>query len=190
MADRGASAAFLAELLKSTSAPCWLVDAYFDDGTISLTDAWRPITWGGRTYTANGHFLSFSGLTETAELQVPQLTLTLSAVDQVWISIALTKNYVDRRLVISRAFIDYTTAAVTPIASPVSFEYRMDGMNIADDPNGECTVAVTASSHFGDFERRAGRHTNSSEHQVFFPGDLFFDYASNLNREIRWGAPQ
>jgi hypothetical protein len=184
--DRGASAAFLTELVKSTNSPCFLIDAYFDDGTISVTDAWRSVASGGRTYTANGHFLSFDGLSEAADLQVPQITVSLSAVDLSWVSIALTKNHIDRRLVISKAFLDYTQAVIT---SPVVvFDGRMDGMSIADSPDGKCSVTVNATSQFSDFYRKAGRHTNSQEQNVFFPGDKFFDYAVNLNKQIRWGA--
>lgn len=185
--DRSATPAFVAELLKSTNSPCYLVDAFFDDGTISMTDAWRPVLWNGTTYTANGHFLSFDGLTETAELQVPSLTLTVAAVDQAWIATALTKPYLDRRLVIYKAFLDYVQAVVSsPI---VIFDGRLDGMVVADSPDGKCTVAVTATSQWGDFQRTPGRHTNPAEQQVFFPGDQFFQYCSNLNKQIKWGAP-
>ena len=184
--DRGASAGFITELLKSTNSPCFLVETYFDDGTIRVTDAWRNIDWGGNTYTANGHFLSFDGLTETAELQVPNLTLTVSAVDQVWISTALTKQYIDRRMVIYKAFLDYTQDV---ISSPIIiFDGRMDSMAVADSPDGKCTVAISATSQWGDFDRKAGRHTNPQEQQVFFPGDRFFEYVANLNKEIKWGA--
>ena len=96
------------------------------------------------------------------------------------------KTQIDRRLVISKAFLDYTQSV---ISSPVIvFDGRMDGMSISDSPDGKCSVAVTATSQFSDFYRKAGRHTNSQEQNVFFAGDKFFDYAVNLNKEIRWGA--
>lgn len=184
--DRGATAAFLTELLKSTNSPCFLVDVYFDDGIISLTDAWRAVSFGGRSYTANGHFLGFTGLTETAELQVPSVNVSISSVDQGWISIALTKPYLDRRLVIYKAFLDYTQSVVT---SPVIvFDGRLDGMTINDSPDGKCDVGVVATSLWGDFYRKPGRHTNTQEQNVFFAGDRIFEYCSNLNRQIKWGS--
>jgi len=184
--DRGASAAFITELLKSTNSPCYLCEMYFDDGTVRLTDAWRNLVWAGNTFTDNGQFLTFDGLTETAELQVPSVTLTASAIDQAWVSIALTKPYIDRRMVIYKAFLDYTQNVIT---SPVIiFDGRMDSMTIADEPDGKCTTAIVASSQFSDFERKPGRHTNSAEQQVFFPGDRFFEKCGALNKQIRWGA--
>jgi len=184
--DRGASSPFIAELLKSTNSPCFLVEAYFDDGVIRMTDAWRDVAWNGSTFVANGQYLGFDGLTETADLQVPNVTLTVSSVDQTWIATALTKPYLDRRLVIYKGFLDYTQSVVS-LPIPI-FDGRMDGMVIADNPGGKCTLVVSATSQWGDFDRRPGRHTNPSEQQVFFPGDLFFQYCSQLNKDIKWGA--
>lgn len=211
--DRGASSAFLTELLKSKSEPCWLVEVYFDDGTIRMTDAWRDIVWGaeiwfndinlyfnnntiawnrknypqGNTYVAQGHFLGFSGLSETLDMRIPTVNLSLSAVDQTWIAIALTKQYIDRRLVIYKAFIDYVNGVVS---SPVIvFDGRMDGMPISDDPDaGKCIITVSATNQWSDFERRPGRHTNDQEQQILFSGDKFFEFSSQINKQSKWGA--
>lgn len=185
--DRSASAAFLTELLKSKSEPCWLVEAHFDDGVIRMTDAWKSITWGGNSYVAQGHFLGFSGLSESFDMRIPSVSVTISAVDQSWIQRALTKQYIDRRLVIYKAFIDYVNGVVT---DPVlMFDGRMDGMPISDDPDGgSCIITVSATNQWSDFERRPGRHTNDQEQQSFFPGDKFFEFASEVNKQIRWGA--
>lgn len=185
--DRSASAAFIAELLKSSSQPIFMVEVYFDDITYRLTDAYRDVLWNSNTYVANGHFLGFDGLTETADLQIPSVRISVSAVDQVWIAIALSKPYVDRRVAIYKAFLDNTQAVVS---SPVLiFDGRIDSMEIADDPDsGSCTISISASSQWVDFERRPGRRTNHEEQQVWFPGDKGFEYASEVNKQIKWGA--
>lgn len=184
--DRGAQAGFLAELVKSVNSPCYLLDVSFDDGAVRMTDAWRAVTFNSNTYTAQGHFMTFNGLTESAELQVPNLSITISSVDRAWVSIALTKAYINRKLVLYKAFLDYTQGL---ISSPIIiFEGSLDGMSVSDSPDGKCSVQVTATSQWGDFERRPGRHTNPQEQQVIFPGDKFFDYCAQLNKEIRWGA--
>jgi hypothetical protein len=184
--DRGASSGFITELLKSTSSPCFLLEMYFDDVTVRLTDAWRSVSWGGNLFTAYGHFLDFSGITETADLQIPSGTVTVSGIDQAWVSVALTKPFLDRRIVIYKGFLDYTQSV---ISSPIIvFDGRMDNMAISDSADGKCGVAITASSQWVDFDRRPGRHTNNQEQQVFFPSDLFFENCGQLNKQIRWGS--
>ena len=185
--DRGASAGYITAISQASNAPCFLFEAYFDAGTDYLTDAPRKISWGGNTYFSTGRVLSFSGLTETADLQIPSVTLNFSSVERSYVAIALTQPFLDRRLVIYKAFMDTVNAVVS---SPVLiFDGRMDTMNIVDDPQGgTSTVSITATNQWGDFERQPGRHTNSQEQQVFFPGDKFFDYVSQLNLNLKWGS--
>jgi hypothetical protein len=102
------------------------------------------------------------------------------------VAVALNARYLDRPLQIFRAYLDYTQAL---ISSPVLiFEGRMDGLVISDDPSGKCTCVITASNQFADFERKAGRHTNSEEQLSIFNGDLFFENCGALNKQIKWGG--
>lgn len=185
--DRGASAGYIAEIGKSTNTPCFLIEARFDAGTDYITDAAAPIVWVGNTYLSSGRMLGFSGISETADLQIPNVTLSFSGVDQAYISIALNTPFMDRRLVIHKAFLDSTIAVVT---SPVMiFDGRMDTMTISDDPSADTsTISITATNQWGDFQRKPGRHTNTQEQQVYFPGDKFFDYVSQLNLNLKWGS--
>lgn len=185
--DRGASADFITEILKSSNQPVYLVEVWFDDGTIRMTDAWINVLWNANSYTANGQFLGFSGLSESSDMSIPNVTVQVSAVDQVWISIALSKPYIDRRIAIYKAFLDYRQAV---ISNPLLiFDGRIDAMEISDDPTGgTCTIAVTASSQWVDFQRTPGRHTNDQEEQVWFPGDRGFQFVTNINQQIKWGA--
>ena len=123
---------------------------------------------------------------ETAELQVSQVKIVQSGVDSAFISAYLSYEYIDRRVVIRKAFLaDNETVLVDPF--PI-FDGRCDAPEINDDPDsGTCTVAISASSHWVDFERRPGRHTNHDEQQFWFPGDLGFEYVSQLNKELTWG---
>ena len=120
-------------------------------------------------------------------MQIPTVTISLSAVDQSWIAIALLKQYIDRRCVIYKGFIDYVNGLVTnPL---VIYAGRLDSMSISDDPdNDTCTIAVTATNQWGDFQCARGRHTNPSEQQIFFPGDMFFQFAGPVNKQIKWGS--
>jgi hypothetical protein len=192
MADRDATAAVITELGAAKNQPVHLIEVTVEDAdgnaiVTYMTDAWRDISWGGHDYRALGHFLGFTDVEETADVQVNSLTLSLSGVDQAWISAFLSHYYIDRPVKIYKALLDATTMAV--ISSPILiFEGRMDEPGIEENPeDGSCVVTVSATNIWVDFERKAGRHTNHEEQQIFFPGDLGFQYASEVVKDITWG---
>lgn len=187
MADRGFSAAALAQIGAASSMPGHLYQCYLDDGTVYATDFAVPVSWGGNTYQALSHFLGFDRITERADATVESLRLTLAGVDQTWVSTVLSANYVDRRVVIYKAFLAPATWTLVVDPSAI-FEGRISDASITEDPDsGKCEVGLDVSSHWIDWDRRSGRHTNHAEQQVHFPGDLFFEYASEINQQILWG---
>jgi len=187
MSGRGASAAVISEVALSANRPFHLFEIYLDGITARSTDAYRDITWGGNNYSALGHFLEYSNIEETTDLQVNSVKLTQSGVDQSYISLFLGYNYIDRRMVIRKAFLD-TNLAVIVDPLPI-FDGRCDAPEINENPDdGTCTVTFSAASHWVDFERRPGRHTNHEEQQIWFPGDLGFEYVAQVSsKELKWG---
>lgn len=189
MADRGGSAAFITQLTAQKNQPFHLVRADFDAGSVYMTDCYRAITWSGQTWQALGHLLAFDGLEESADVRIPQVRISLSGVDQVWTANVLNNAYIDRRVRIWKGFLDSGDAVVVdPIAI---FNGFMDAPVIDEDPDGgKSTVTITCVDRGGgQIEQRPGRHTNDAEQQLLFPGDRFFQYVSQINTQITWGAP-
>ena len=184
--DRGSSSAFQTEVAKSNNRPVHLVEVYFDDETVYMTDAFKDITYNSNNYIAVGHFMGFSDIEEAAEVIVSSVTLSLSGVDQVWISRVLNKAYIDRTVKIYTAFLDDAQAL---IVDPVLiFEGRMDTPAIQEDPeSGKSSVSVSATNSWVDFSRKTGRHTNHEEQQIHFAGDKGFEFASEIVKDITWG---
>lgn len=186
MSGRGASSAALAQAAASQSSPLHLFELYLDGQTIYATDAYREIVFNGHTYIADGAFLSFDQIEETGDLSGAMTTVTLSGVDQVYIAEILQHNYIDRRLVIRKAFIAANALVVDPI--PI-LDGRIDQPIVNENPeDGTCTVSLTAGSHWIDFERTSGRHTNDAEQQLWFPGDTGFRLVGAARDNIKWGA--
>jgi hypothetical protein len=178
-----------------------------------FTDNHRHVEFEGQTYTALGHLLGYEGIQESSDFQISTVRVTLSAVDQALIASLLLYDYIDRELDIWRCFFTipadvaagswddsgswdddgfFSETGQTDqlIADPVKiFSGRMGEPVIAEDPvAGNNTISLTASSHFSDFERRPGRHTNHSEQQAYFLGDRFFEGWGNPDEEVVWGG--
>jgi hypothetical protein len=184
--DRGSTSAFQTEIVKDQNLPFHLVEVYFDDQTVYLTDSYKTITYAGNDYSGVGHFLGFSDIEESTEVVVSNVTLSLSGIDQVWISNALNQDYIDRTIKIRLAFLD---ASQTLVIDPVLiFEGRMNQPSISEDPDGgKSTVSVSATNAWVDFSRKTGRHTNHEEQQIHFPGDKGFEFASEIVKDVIWG---
>jgi hypothetical protein len=185
--NRGATFETLRELASSSSSPFHLYELYLDGSTVYATDGYRAVLWQGNTYIADGSFLGFDSIEETGDLTGAQTTVTLSGVSQVYIAELLLRNYVDRRLVIRKAF--WSTAG-SIIVDPITLlDGRVDAPVITENPvDGTCTIALTAGSHWVDFERKAGRHTSDAEQHLWFPGDTGMRLISEINRDLKWGS--
>lgn len=184
--DRDASASVITELEAESNYPVHLLEIVFSSTTIRLTDAPRTIEWSGNEYQGLGHFLGFSDIEETAELQVTSVTGSLSGVDQTYINLFLSETYLDRTVNLYKAFLNTAEAVITdPI---LIFSGRISGVAIDEDPNGgTAAISVSAASQWVDFQRRPGRHTSHSEQQIYFPNDKGFEFSSEVTKEVKWG---
>ena len=186
--DRSSTSAFQTEVAKLQNRPIHLVEVYFDDETVYMTDAFKDISYNSNTYTAVGHFMGFSDIEEAAEVIVSSVTLSLGGVDQVWVSRVLNKAYIDRTVKIYTAFLDDALALV--VDPVLIFEGRMDQPSIEEDPDaGTSSVSVSVTNAWVDFSRKTGRHTNHEEQTLHFAGDKGFEFASEVTPDIIWGRP-
>lgn len=184
MSKRGASAAVLNAWGESLNRPVHLLEVDFDP-VIYLTDAAININYNGHIYLAS-YFLNFSAISETSDLLVNSCTISLIGVDQVVVALLLQENYFKKRASIRLAMLDEKLAV---ISSPVLiFEGRMNAPSIAIDPDtGTVICSVEVVSHWTDFEKKSGRHSNSAEQKKFFPNDKGFDQIEGIPDTIFWG---
>jgi len=187
MTSRGFTTAALAQVNADANEPAHLLEVYMDAGTVYATDSYRTIIWGGNTYAADGELLDFQGITETADPQISTITVSLSGVDQSWLSHILEDQYLNRKLVIYEFFLDPSGALV---ADPnIIFSGLMDAPSISEDmSSNSCVVSLTAASIESDITRVPGRHTNDTEQQMYYPGDTCFRWMANLHKQIQWGS--
>lgn len=151
---------------------------------ILFTDYAHDIVDGSDTYNATGHPLAMASPSETRELRVNTISITVSAVDQSYVSIFLTSDWINRRVLVKKAVVD---SSGTIIGDPiVVFDGLLSQFQINEDEQ-EASVTMNIASHWADFERKAGRLTNNNSQQYYFSGDLGMEFAANSVKDIKWG---
>jgi len=162
--------------------------AYLDiDGGIYITNAPMNITIGSDTYISLGGFLAFSSIEENRLFTTNEITISLAGIPAFedgtnFINDILQYDYVDKEVRIYRSFFDHDTY----IDSFLMFKGRIDSPTIDDTPDDTTTVTATCSSHWIDYERTNGMITNDTRHQVLYPGDVGFEHAKEVIKDIQW----
>jgi len=136
------------------------------------------------TFNPSSHLLDFGGISETSSLKGNKFSITLSGVDQSYVSILLSDNQIGRRFQAWRAVLDVNDVI---IGQPfMVFDGIIVGFSIADSGT-DSKVSVEVASHWTDFEKTSGRKTNSNSQNAFFPNDRGMDFSSTTVKEIKWG---
>ena len=184
---RGLSSSVKTELATGVIAPVLLVEIEF--GTpVYLTNAPFDITssvsGSSRTYLTNGHLKNITGINETNKPTKNSLQLTLSGVDQTYISIALSENIINTEVYIYRGFLNANNAL---ISDPfLLFFGTIDEYRISDTTN-TANLVLNLTSHWGNFEKTSGRVTTDNSQQRFFSGDKGMEFAALSVIDIKWG---
>ena len=148
------------------------------------TDHYKNISYGGNTYQATSLFLGVSDASESSEVSVNDLVVKFTGADQTIISLFLNNDYMDKSAHIYRGFLNDSQ---TLISDPfLLFEGRIENFNI-DETDTSSEVSISIASHWADFDKVAGRRTNTNSQKLYFSTDKGFDYASLSVREIKWG---
>lgn len=154
------------------------------DTELFLTDCPHQITYDSDDYIAASHFLSLDTAQETQDLRVGTIGMTLSAVDQSYISIFLGQQYVNRRLRIWLAILDSSGQIV---GDPIkTFDGEIVGYNLSHSKDS-AVINMKAASHWSDFERKNGRMTNPNSQQYYFANDTGMRFAAESIKDITWG---
>ena len=121
---------------------------------------------------------------ETSDLRVNTVDITLSGVEQSYVSLFLSQNYIDVPAKIYRAVLDDNDVV---IGSPILvFNGVITNYDIQDSKS-ESTVTVQIASHWKDFEKENGRKTNDNSQKIYFPNDEGFEFAAKTIKDLKWG---
>lgn len=150
-----------------------------------FTDYTSNLTYANQVYGSTSFLLEVGNATESQELRVNDMTITLSGVDQTFIQSFLSNNnYIADTVTIYRAVVNPNTNGI--FGAIVYFEGRIAVYGI-EESETDSKVAVTVASHWADFERVNGRKTNQNSQAIYFPNDTGFQYAAKVVKDLRWG---
>ena len=112
------------------------------------------------------------------------MSLSLSGVDQTYISIALSENIINDDVYIYRGYLDSNNAL---ISDPFLLFYgTIDEYKIIDTTTTS-NIVLTVTSHWGNFSKTSGRTTTDNSQQRFFSSDKGMEFAALTVRDIKWG---
>ena len=166
----------------------WLIDLDFSTGVQRVTD-W-PVgvtTTGGLTYTGLGGIISVSAIGESEDTDASLLKLSVSIVDSAMLAAAIGPATVwrDRSVAISLQLIDASGRAS---GAPVPrWSGRMNGVSVSRQSPKQGSggtrgsIELSCSRAGMNRARRAqGLRRTHVQHQLDYPGDMFFEYTQGL----------
>lgn len=185
---RGLDSSAQTEAAKPLNSLITLVDILVDPSDPAyITDYARDITVDSKNYLSAQGLLQFGAVIEDAQNSIQKVDISLTGIPDEFVNLFLDYDYIDRPLQIRKQFINHDTDALVG-SSFLVFDGRIDKPVINHQFNaGTATISVTSSSHWVDYNRKNGRHTNDSEQQSHFSGDDCFEYAIDFDKEISWG---
>jgi hypothetical protein len=136
-------------------------------------------------YLAQGQFIGYGSVIESADLRVGTMEMTFTAVDSTMVAVVLNNDYIDKRVVIYRAVLNddysFTNNDVFMI-----FDGFINGYNIREERD-TAVLTLECSSQFADFERTNGRRSNPSSQNLYFANDRGMDFSPQIVKDIKWG---
>ena len=167
-----------------------------------MTDNHNDITYDSAThvetsaptYTAAGKLLGFGAVSETTQIKINSISVSLSGVNTGDISDIVHSNIVNKRVVIYRTYLDDNNAFQT------NRTYQLFDGNIknfsAREQAEESIITLNVASHWANFEATNGRKTNKASQSVTkqygstntFFNDNGLDFSSTQIRDIKWGS--
>lgn len=142
---------------------------------------------GTNTYLAQGQFLNYGNIVESADVRINSLDMDFTAVDTTTLALLMNNDFIDKRVVIYRVILgdDYTFGADDVW---MLFDGRITGYAISENEE-TARVTITVASQFADFMRTSGRKTNPASQNIHFASDKGMDFSPQIAKDIKWGKP-
>lgn len=161
-----------------------LTELDFPSGTVYAHSGVGNVNFNGHTFLGVGQLGKIGTLQESTELQTFGFSLELSGVDLSLLSITLNDDVQGRSAKLWMVFLDND---LQPINDPIGpWSGRMDAMPV--EIGETATITLHIESRLADWERPRIRRYTDADQQAEYPGDLGFEFVSQMQeKEIMWG---
>lgn len=130
----------------------------------------QQITYAGNVYTPDSGLEDVPDISQDFVLSSSSMTLTFSDVTDTLLALAVSGGYSGAQLDIHIAVLNPADMSLLHVIPSVYRGYCEDLQ-----PSETGKVAFSFANHMHRFDRTAGRRTNTSSQQRFFPADNGFE---------------
>lgn len=192
MTDRNMNSSLVTETEKEVVKYYDLINLNIDGG-VYLTTAPFNITHASNTYIRDIGILGVDNIVENAAFEIEKLNISLYSQDILGNAsdpivervLDPTFDYIDKEVKIWRVYYENN---VKKGVVELYFGY-ITSMGISTGLTmGQSSVTFETSSHWSNFNTTAGRYTNTQSQALEFSGDLGFEYAAQIQKQISWKA--
>lgn len=157
--------------------PVLFFEGVFNDGTLRLCSAETLINWDGQVWIAAGQLVGFEPPEETAAVEAPGWTVSLTGIPVEHVNRMLTEV---SQGATGKVWIGFRDTAASLIVDPVLIATgRVDVPTIEDDAE-TCRITVAYEGHLRDMLRSQELRYTHEEQQRLFPGDLGLEYVTSI----------
>jgi len=171
--------------------PAYFVRMIFTDGGLpDFLNIWTGVgdlAFGGNTYTGLGDLLQISEITETSDMSVSGINVTITGLKESFLVVAKDRNYQGSPLTVSFGAFDSTGSLIDDPA--IVFSGFMDVMTITE--SGENSqIAIAVENKLIAFDRSKVRRYTAEDQKIDHPTDKGFEFVTAIvEKEIIWGRP-
>ena len=177
---RGLHSDITTELAKGSFTMANLVTISLDT-IYYFTDALHDLTESGNVYSANGFLLGMGKVSESKQISLGNMNLTISAVNQTIVSEVLNNGYLHKKVTIKRAFLDSSNDLISANAVYTYYLGSIAGMMIVDSTSSS-EIQFSLTNQWSSFGKIAGRITTPDSQHQFYSPDVGFDYMASSNK--------
>lgn len=154
---------------------------------LRLWSGYGQSSWDSKTWYGAGGLLQISPIEESARIEAPGFTVTLSGMPSTNQSLALNSG---RKGFPGKLWLGLMDTAGALIADPYQLEEGLFDFTVTEDDGETCTIVAQYESRLIElFKPRIRRYTPEDQ-KLDYPTDLGFDYVDDLqDRQLIWGGP-